>query len=67
MKSELIHLIERLLADYPDFQALTISKNGASFAVRQHNTVRFETLADLESYAWPQPPQSATPATPATP
>jgi hypothetical protein len=54
MKSELIHLLAKLKADHPDFQNLIIASNGVAMACLQHGYRRFETLTDLESYAWPQ-------------
>jgi hypothetical protein len=53
MKSELIHLLAKLKADHPDFQNLLIASNGVAMACLQHGYRRFETLTDLESYAWP--------------
>jgi hypothetical protein len=53
MKSELIHLLAKLKADHPDFQNLIIAGNGVAMACLQHGYRRFETLTDLESYAWP--------------
>jgi hypothetical protein len=58
MKSELIHLLAKLKADHPDFQNLIIASNGVAMACLQHGYRRFETLTDLESYAWP--PQEET-------
>lgn len=59
MKSELIHLLQKLKADHPDFQNLLIPHSGAPiFAVLQHTTRRFETLDALEAYAWP--PEAGT-------
>lgn len=54
MKSELIHLLQKLKAEHPDFQNIVISHNGVAMACLQHGYRRFETLDALEAYAWPQ-------------
>jgi hypothetical protein len=68
MKSELRHLLQKLKSEHPDFQNLVISSNGVTMAVRQHGTIRFESLDELEAYAWPSmgSPASA-PASPSVP
>lgn len=60
MKAELLHLLAKLKAEYPDFQSLVITPNGVASAVRQHGCERFETLNALEAYAWPPAPQTPT-------
>lgn len=60
MKAELLHLLEKLKADYPDFQGVFITPNGVASAVRQHGCERFETLNALEEYAWPAASQTPT-------
>lgn len=57
MKSELRHLLDKLKAEYPDFQNIIIAGNGTALAIRQHGAIRFESLDAMEAYAWPQPPQ----------
>ena len=52
MKSELRHLLDKLKADYSDFQNITISSTGVTFAMRRHGIVRFESLNALEEYAY---------------
>jgi hypothetical protein len=65
MKPELVHLLQTLKSAHPDFQNIVIFPNGLAIASLRYGTLRFESLDDLESYAWPQSgsknPQPITP------
>lgn len=63
MKAELLHLLDRLRTEHPDFHHLIISHTGAVLAVTRFGTVEgLNTLASLETFAWPQKDSSPSPA-----
>jgi hypothetical protein len=53
MKSELLHLLEKLKTDHPDFKALMIFRNGSAMVVGNQSSRQFANLDAIESYMWP--------------
>jgi hypothetical protein len=66
LKSELLHLLEKLKADHPDFKALMIFQNGSSRVVGNQSQRQFANLDALEAYTWPPQESEQVGGTPRT-